>query len=127
MRTANAVVTIAGAATGDASASFNSDPFPVSHMTWAAICATISGSASLNSTLKIQACVDPAQNPGTGATNISGLTNWVDVASTSATVTSDGSTMWNIADIGWSWLRVVYTRTTGTGAIAIRANAKGND
>lgn len=114
-------------ASGDLSASFNSYPMRVDMFTLAAIQATISGSGSLNGTLKLQASndagVDLANNPV--PSQVTGLSNWSDIAGTTQTVTVDGSSMWNVADIGFRWLRVVYTKTAGTGTILIVGNAKG--
>lgn len=125
MRVANAAITVAGASTGNLNASFNSDAFEVRMMTKVAIVATVSGSAALNGTLKLQACVDHGQSTGQGADTVTGLTNWVDIAGSTSTVTADGSTLWNLSEMGFKWVRLAYTRTAGTGTLAIRAHAKG--
>lgn len=125
MRVANAALTVASGATGDLSASFNSDPFDVYAMTTIAIAATVSGSATLNGTIKLQASCDHGQRSGQAPPT--GVTNWVDIAGTTSTITADGSTMWNLSGVGFKWLRAVYTRTAGTGTVAIRAHAKGED
>lgn len=125
MKSANGVITVAGAATGSLGASFNSDPFKMENMDLAAIQAVISGSSALNATLKLQASCDMGQDTGTGPAGVQGLTNWVDVASSTTTVTADGVSMWNVSAVAWKWVRVVYTRTAGSGTIALLANAKG--
>jgi hypothetical protein len=96
-----------------------SNPVPTDWVRLLCVAATVSGSAALNSTLTLQACLDP----GTDARG--SLTNWVDVASSAVTVTADGTTMWNVADLAWRWLRIKYVRTAGTGTLSVLATTKG--
>jgi hypothetical protein len=124
MRTVNSRMTVAGAQTGDLSASFNTDPFSVGLRTSGAVQLVISGSAALNGTVKLQASNDPGNNPMTGMQNVTGVSNWVDVTLPQA-ITVDGASMIDIASMGYRWLRLVYTRTAGSGTIAITLNAKG--
>lgn len=125
MRTANCPLTVAGAATGNLNASFNSDPFRVENMTWAAIQAVVSGSAALNGTLKIQASCDLGVDTNAGPAGIAGISNWVDITGTTQAIAADGANMFNLQDMGFRWFRLVYTRTAGTGTLSIIVNAKG--
>lgn len=77
-------------------------------------------------TFKLQASSDtwtanptPAQLP----------VNWTDVANSTFTVSSAGNVMWNVSDIQYNWLRVVYTDSSGGVSTAVVsasvANLKG--
>lgn len=125
MKTANGPITVAGADAGDLSASFNSDPFRLEQMDLVAIQAAVSGSALLNGTLKLQVSCDVGLDSGTGPGGILNVTNWTDYAGSETTITADGTTLWNVSQCAFKWIRVVYTRTAGTGTLTIRANAKG--
>lgn len=69
-------------------------------------------SGTLAGTLKLQASLD--YNPGTmqsgGAAN-SG--NWVDIDGSSQTITGAGSFVWNVAEVMYPFVRLVYTHAGG--------------
>ncbi len=77
-----------------------------------ALQAVISGSGSLNGTLKIQAAIDTGDTP----------TNWADIGGTTAAVIADGVTMWSIGRHHFKWVRIVFTRTAGTGNLTTTLN-----
>lgn len=52
--------------------------------------------------------------------------NWVTVTDSSYSVTSAGNYMWNFTVSNFKWVRVVYTRTSGTGTLSARIYARGN-
>lgn len=124
MRSVNAAITVAGAATGDLSASFNSDPFLVNRIKQGSIQLAISAAAALNGTVRLQMSNDPGTLPGVGP--VTGVTNWVDINGTTKAVAANGPDAWGMTDIGYRWVRIVYTRTAGTGTIAFRIEGKGD-
>ena len=124
MKTANDVMTWSGAATKSLGATATSDPFPVKNMTLACVAMTATGGGSPTGTLKLQASVDEGHDPGTGLDDVSGLSTWVDIDDASQAITTDGTVMINLTDIGYRWIRAVWTRTSGTGTLAVRVNAK---
>lgn len=66
-------------------------------------------SGTLGGVLKLQASVDHQELPfGLPVTG-----NWVDVASSSVTLTGAGSYVWNVSDVMYPWMRVIYTHTGG--------------
>lgn len=78
---------------------------------------------------KLQASNDDGQ-PLKGVSPVtlgSSVVNWTDVPSSSVAVSgAAGSSMWNIQDAGYRWVRVVYVFTSGTGSLTIaRVNTKG--
>lgn len=75
------------------------------------IAAVISSASSLNGTLKLQAAIDAAATP----------TNWFDITA-ATTVTADGVTGWDINSVNYRWVRVVYTRTGGSGTMTTTFN-----
>lgn len=108
---------------GDASGNLNSMAFWLDQIYVAAIQATITGSPV--GTLKLQGSADLGTvgpvNPSSGA----GISTWTDINNSSASVTGAGSVTWNYQNIGYEWIRAVYTSTSGTGNITIKINAKG--
>lgn len=82
---------------------------------WSASFHAYFGDTNAAGTFKIQASNDST------ALNYDALaagftpTNWVDVPSQTATITSGGSALLTITDLSYRWLRAIYT-TTATGA-----------
>lgn len=119
MRTFNVQI----ATEADISNGYTSSSVPLKNILNYCITAIISGSP--NGSIKLQASNDPET-----ITNLPGGTpqpepvNWVDVANSSFTINSSGNTMWNVNDVGYNYVRVVYTGS-GTAAVTIVVNAKG--
>lgn len=53
-------------------------------------------------------------------------TNWEDIADTAVAVNGSGSQMWNVHRIGYGWIRVFFTYTSGTGTFTGTAILKRN-
>lgn len=78
--------------------------------------------------LKLQASNDPETNDTQPLSN-NPPTNWVDVANSTFTVTTASEVMWNVQFIGYNYVRVVYTDTSGGASAAtmkIVFNGKGD-
>ena len=125
MKTQTAVVTWTGAATKSMGATITSDPFPVKNMITAALAVTVSASSSPVGTFSVEGCCEEGNDPGTGLNNVSGLTNWVAIPGYTQAITADGTTIFDMVDVSVRWLRIVYTRTSGSATAAARANVKG--
>ena len=55
------------------------------------------------------------------------IKNWVDITSPAAIAITSGSPavgMFNLTGAGYSWIRVVYTATTGSGTLQVRLQGK---
>lgn len=52
-------------------------------------------------------------------------TNWTTYTGSSATVNGAGNFAWLLADIGYPWIRIVYTAGSSTGLLNISVNGKG--
>ncbi len=50
---------------------------------------------------------------------------WTDYTGSSAAVSGAGNFMWNLAAPGFPYVRVKFTRTSGTGVLKVTANGKG--
>lgn len=70
---------------------------------------------------KLQASTDPyVSNPTAAQLPV----NWTDVVDSTFTVSAAGNVMWNVADVEYNWVRVVYTDTSGgTSTAVISASA----
>lgn len=73
-------------------------------------------------TLKIQYSDDPGSLAPGDAMNV---TNWTDVDNSSESVTMSGTAGYNVYDVGYNWIRFVYTASSGSGTISGRVNMKG--
>lgn len=78
-------------------------------------------------TFKLQGSNDAGSiTSAADAQQYSGVTNWTDVADSEFAVSAAGDVMWDMQNIGFAWVRVVYTRSSGTGSITVaRAVTKG--
>lgn len=52
-------------------------------------------------------------------------TNWSDYTGSDYAITTAGNVAWNVSNIGFNYLRVVYTRSSGTGSCSITISGKG--
>jgi hypothetical protein len=59
-----------------------------------------------NGTFKLQASCDPFNNQSL-------VTNWTDVANSPYTMTAAGTYMWNVTDVMYNYMRLVYTDASG--------------
>lgn len=51
--------------------------------------------------------------------------NWTTYTGSSTTVSGAGNFAWLLGDIGFPWVQVVYTASSGTGSLSITVNGKG--
>lgn len=94
---------------GDMSADITSSTQQLDQAFGYSIQAVYSTSGALGGVLKLQASVDHQEVPfGLPVTG-----NWVDVSSSSVTLTGSGSFVWNVTDVMYPWVRVVYTHAGG--------------
>jgi hypothetical protein len=100
---------------------------PLKNIILYSIAAVITGTPT--GTIKLQACNDPETNDTSPLPNAqSNPVNWVDIADSSFPLTTAGETMWNVRDIGYNYVRVVYTDSSGgtsTAVMNIVFNGKG--
>jgi hypothetical protein len=78
-------------------------------MVMGAIAARFSGTP--NGTLKLQISNDNS--------------NWTDYTDSDYALTTSGSVSWNLNNIGYQYVRVVYTRNSGTGTLNVTVSGKG--
>lgn len=71
------------------------------------------GDSGANGTLKIQASNDPYNAGYNYPEGTFTPTNWVDIPSATATVTSGVSVIITIGQMAYRWVRAVYTRSSG--------------
>lgn len=93
---------------GDMASSVNSENAQVSLVTGFSIQSVFSGAPVGN--LKLQ-----VSNDGT---------NFYDYPGSSANISSAGTIIWNVGDVYFQWVKVVYTRTSGTGTLNITLTYK---
>ena len=100
----------------------NSAPYNVQQSYGYAIQADFTGTPT--GTFTLQASNDPATSymPG-NASNTNPVTNWSVITNSSYAVTAAGNYMWNVYDVMYNWVRLVYTDTSGgTSTAVLNAN-----
>jgi hypothetical protein len=76
-----------------------------------------------NGVFKLQASSDPLTNTTTPSAPGSVPTHWTDIPASSYTVNAAGNYMWNVYDIMYNWVRVVYTDASGGSSTAVVTSA----
>lgn len=80
-------------------------------------------SGTLGGVLKLQASVDHIVDQQGNVTNAG---NWVDILNSSVTLTGAGSYVWNVTDVMYPFVRLVYTHTGGdSGTLNAFYNVRG--
>lgn len=76
---------------------------------------------------KLQASNDPGHIDAASKTNqVSDLAIWTDIADSAQTISAAGDHMWTVENAGYTWVRVVWTQTSGSGSLTnARAYVKG--
>jgi len=104
------------------SSSATSSAIPVTQMTEGSVIITTAGDGALSGSVKIQASNDistgfPVQNfvP----------TNWVDVTNATVNVSGNGTVLLAPFAISYQYVRVVFTRSAGTGGTLTAAFSAG--
>ncbi len=126
MRTINRTIVSAAAL----NANYNSPYQPLKSIYTYSIAAIVTGTPT--GSVKLQASNDPETNDtqtnSTGLAPAVGPVNWVDITNSSFSLTAAGGTMWNVDAVGYNYVRVVYTDTSGgasTATMLIIFNGKG--
>jgi len=81
----------------------------LSTVTGYSIACAYSGS-SPTGTLKIQVSNDFTEDS-------TAISNWYDLPSSSQSISANGNYVWAISDANYKWLKVLWTKTSGTGTI----------
>lgn len=104
---------------GDLAQSVTSDAKWLGHIANYSIQLIVSGGTAPTGSFTLEASNDATDN----AANVS---NWATVSSSSIGITDNGTVFWNVSDCGYKWVRVRYTRSSGSGTISYaRINGKG--
>lgn len=83
-------------------------------------------SGSPAGSFKLQASNDEGRINASDSANQSPITHWTDIADSSVSVDEAGDCLWQVENVGYNWVRVVWTPTSGAGSLTLaRANVKG--
>jgi hypothetical protein len=106
-------------------ASFELRPVYLGHIAQYAIQLVFTGTPT--GTLSLQCSNDPGHPNAQSITEQStDVVNWTDISGSSQVITAAGNHTWNAENIGYRWVRVVYTRVSSTGSLTSAvANLKG--
>lgn len=107
-------------------ASFNGTARKVDFSHGFSICLSITEtSASLDGTLKLQASNNAFKDLTNNEVRSDAI--WVDIPSTSVTLNGgDDTVVWNVGDVYYEAVRIVWTRTSGQGTLLEYFIAKGD-
>lgn len=99
-------------------ASFNSAALQLYQMYGFSIQAVWTGTP--NGTFKLQCSSDPVTQINTPPV---APTNWSDVATSSQAVSAAGDYTWNVFEVMYNWVRLVYTDASGGSSTAVLTSA----
>lgn len=91
----------------------NLEPIWVNQSVVAAIQLIFTGTP--DGTFKLQGSCDKGNINAQARTSTSqqlGVTNWTDIASSTVTVSAAGDVMYNIEEMGYQWVRIVWTASS---------------
>ena len=76
---------------------------------------------------RLQASNDPGRiDAASGVLQVSNIAIWTDIADSAQTISAAGDHMWTVENAGYTWVRVVWTQTGGSGTLtSARAYVKG--
>lgn len=104
----------------DMASGIESDPIWLAHIEHYSIQVVFTGSP--NGSFSVQASNDKGSS--TNKTEFAEITNWTEVSSEN--VTTAGSRMLNLENVGYRWARLVWTPSSGSGTVtSARFNVKG--
>lgn len=106
----------------DLSFSQTSNPLFVEDYDRGSIQATFSGSPV--GTVSLQISNDQGVNPTSNPADVKGVVNWTTLPAYTQAISASGSVVWSLEEITWSWARISYTRTSGTGSLTVRGMIK---
>lgn len=100
-------------------ASFQSVGVEVSEIDLLSIQAVWSGGGSPNGTFTLE-----VSNDDVAATDPGSVVNWSTYSGSSIAISDDGDLAYNVANMGYKWVRLAYARTSGTGTLDARILVK---
>lgn len=109
----------------DMGASFTSKPIYLGHISDYSIQLIFTGSPV--GSFSLQVSNDAGRiSANSEANQYAGVSNWTDLMGSSQSITASGDHTWVAKGAGYLWVRVVYTRVSGSGTLtSARANLKG--
>jgi len=101
------------------------EPVWLGHIAQYAVQLAFTGSP--NGSFKLQASNDKGRiNSATNVVQVSDLAVWTDITGSTALVTAAGDIMWDAENIGYNWVRIIWTATSGSGSLtSARVYVKG--
>lgn len=106
----------------------NSIGIDVSQMALASIQAEWTGAPVGSFKLQISNDILPpapsTSNP-VGPDPAANVRNWSDYTNSTTAVSGSGNFTWNMVYVGYRWVRLVYTATSGTGSVSAAFSGKG--
>lgn len=107
-------------------ATLYSEPVELRHLDEYALQLAISGGGTPTGTFILQASNSDPLIPVTGVQSVdASAMTWTDVDGSSIAITTDGNKMWNASGVGYLWVRIKWTKTSGTGNAVATFNGKG--
>ena len=97
-------------------ATVNSNGVHINGVGLASVQAVWTGGGSPNGTFTVEVSNDDVAK-ASGADEAANVTNWSTYPSSAIAITTDGDLSYNLANFGYRWVRIKYTRTSGTGTI----------
>jgi len=105
-------------------ANFTSEGYYLGHITNYAVQVVFTGSPV--GVLKVQVSCDVGNPNAPFPHSDDSVQNWVDLSGATANISGAGTVLMNLVDAGYSWARLAYIHTSGSGSITVaQLNLKG--
>lgn len=101
---------------GNMGGTINSNGIHVGGVALGSIQGIWSGGGSPNGTFTIEVSNDDVAL-ATGANQAANVTNWSTYTNSAVAINADGDIAYNLANFGYRWVRLKYTRASGTATI----------
>lgn len=102
-----------------------SRPFKLEQFDGFSATVVVSGGGSPVGTLVLEASNDDVHDPPSSDVDSSAMT-FTEIADSAEAVSADGSVTWNVSGAYYLWVRVRWTKTSGTGSLVLSINGKGS-
>jgi len=114
---------------GNMAGSVNSIGVDLNQVALYSIQASWSGSTPVGTlTLEVSNDIVPVASSSSspvGSDPAANVVNWSTYTGSSTSVNGNGNFLWNVTDVGYRWVRVKYTRVSGSGTINVTYSGKG--
>lgn len=104
-------------------ASFNTGAVFLEHVNHYSVQMVVT--STLAGTVKLQASMDIGPKLQGGYDTANAVSNWNDITGATSSVSNGSPVIFNVSNVGYRWVRVVFTFSSGSGTVVMTFGGKG--